>query len=925
MPMKRYSSLLQHKTTPMRPLIFLIAANLCGILSMAQPVVAGRIVAQHVGLNADLSYSFRVQTVAVAQLLTCDSSFSLPSDSLLEVVAPLGRVWRYADGSLAVPSLQTSDNGLSFCNQELGIWVLGTKNAQAIERGVSPSRPQFAVIKSIFLHKTYQPAFAQSSDGVLYDNKEAFISLLNANDWQLNLRLLEQNAPEIISFLASTNNLTWKHVAKTNSLQQIKQPFDDFDTPEPEPFTFAPHTIAAGSDEVLTVQAAKGINFGTKRGNVFFTNAEMGLCNKRFYTNFCDSTDIITWTATEIKLKVPSNILSAYYMEHAGTGAFAVETADKKRIYFNRTPLMVPYSLVTERLNKKTLQKDRWYVANYHCERGLVFALDTTAIYKLTKGHAASYRDSLVTSIGAAVRHWQTLLPGVELSLRPYFIQPPYNADKHIRIISFSDDGYNPYREMYSYTTVQRVKTAGETHEKSVSVRSNLEINVRPVLIGDKIPYWVDTTLTKDKPAFTRDFYCTLLHEIGHLIGLQHTLNYTPDSTRDVMSMLTCGATTAQTAQQRPSPTKCFAAAQQGAQVVFHDSRLIRWSEEQGQVATLGSLSTPFSLAIYKHPQSKLVCSNAPIDASFKILPASKSYHYQWQTRLGKRPWSDFTDSKAFKGQKTASLQTTAQFKTLDAEGRQFRCLMSREGCTAYSSAASYHVGIKQTMPFRSDGISQRFSQPIELPRGTPEEGFFEGIGVSGAGGTWFFTPNSTPTAGIYPVLYKVRDEQGKVAPKSPTSRSESGSFCVAAQNVKVLNEKDLAKTHAVHIEATPQKIVFYKGQPATEAILINGAGEYRKSCVFLAQLSDKNGYFAPTTVDSLPNIVGFLTNPLAAKMPINLPSTLVSGRKYRLRLIQTAPFYISEDNGSDIIVSNALFSEPKEKIPVAFSRLLKR
>ena len=908
----------------MRIFLFLVAANLCGILSFAQPVIAGHIVAQRVDLNANSSYSFRVQTVAVAQVLKKAVGFSLCSDSLVEIIAPLGRVWRYADSSLVIPNLYSADSGLPFCNQELGIWVLGAENDKTIKIDSLTSLRQFEATKSIFLHKVYQPAFAQSSDGVLYETEKAFISFLEANNWQINPHLLKRNTEESSNFLAMNDGAAWKQLTKTNSLQQIKQTVDDFDTPEPEPFTFSPQTIAAGSGDILTLQASKGISFGGKRGNVFFTNAEMGLCNKRFYTNFCDSTDIIAWTANEIKLKVPSNILSAYYMEHAGTGAFAVETADKKRIYFNRTPLIVPYSLVTERLNKKTLQKDRWYFANYHCERGLVFALDTTLIYKLTKGHTKSYLDSLLTSVGAAVRHWQTLLPGVELSLLPYFIQPPYNTDKHIRIISFSDDGYSPYREMYSYTGLQRFKTVGETQEKSVSVRSNLEINVRPVLIGDKIPYWVDTTLTKDKPAFARDFYCTLLHEIGHLIGLQHTLNYTSDSTRDVMSMLTCGATTAQTARQRPSPTRCFAAAQQGAQVVFHDSRLIRWSDEQGQVATLGSLSTPPALAIYKQPQSKLVCLNASIDASFKVLPVSKSYHYQWQTRLGKRPWSDFTEDKAFKGQKTATLQTTAHFKTLDAEGRQFRCLMSREGCTAYSSAAYYRVGIKQTMPFRSDGISQRFSQPIELPRGTPDDGFFEGIGVNGAGGTWFFTPNSTPTAGTYPVLYKVRDEQGKSATKM-TAKGENPSFCIAAQNIKVLNEKELAKARAVYIAVTPEKIIVRKGQAATETIWINGAGDYRKNCVFLAQLSDKNGYFAPTTVDSLPNIIGFLTNPLAAKMTINLSPTLVSGRKYRLRLIQTAPFYISEDNGSDIIISNALLPETKEKIPVIFSRVLKR
>ena len=253
--------------------------------------------------------------------------------------------------------------------------------------------------------------------------------------------------------------------------------------------------------------------------------------------------------------------------------------------------------------------------------------------------------------------------------------------------------------------TLRAFKTASETVERSISVRSNLEINVRPPLIGDKIPYWVDTTLTRDKPANKRDFYCTILHEIGHLFGLQHTLNSSTEGTRDIMAMLTCGARTAQIAALRPSPSSCFAAAQQGASVVFHDSRLLRWSVKQGQIATLGSISTPNSLSIFKQPQSKLVCSNAPIGARFEVLPANKTYTYEWQSRIGKRPWLPMTESAIFNGENTATLHTTPQFTTTDGVGRQFRCLMSYEGCTAYSDAARYSVGIQQNTQFRGSGI----------------------------------------------------------------------------------------------------------------------------------------------------------------------------------------------------------------------------
>ena len=78
---------------------------------------------------------------------------------------------------------------------------------------------------------------------------------------------------------------------------------------------------------------------------------------------------------------------------------------------------------------------------------------------------------------------------------------------------------------MNSYTTTRRYATTHDAQLRSVSVRSALDINVRPALVGERLPYWVDTTMTLDKPANVRDFYSTVLHEIGHLLGLQHTLN----------------------------------------------------------------------------------------------------------------------------------------------------------------------------------------------------------------------------------------------------------------------------------------------------------------------------------------------------------------------------------------------------------------
>ncbi|MEY4925739.1 MAG: hypothetical protein RI894_175, partial [Bacteroidota bacterium] len=929
-------------------LLFSFAALVCSFSSFAQTVVAGRIIAQNVRLLSDSSYSFRVQTIAVQQVLenkllentvlentVLENTLQTTIPRFIQLVSPLGRVLRYDDGSLAIPSLATSDAELPFCNEELGIWTLADANSSVFDKantlrfrllnfafeesGEMPSaevaanlgQTLYFATESIFLHKSHQPIFAEASNGHSYSTKQEFRAFLKQKKWTLDEKLFRQTFYEYNNYFAIADNAL--PIPQKGGLKHTAEIV-------PESFSFSPASVVAGSGDILTIRAGKDVDFGQKKGNVYFTNAEMGLCNKRFYTNSCDSLDIISWSRSEIKMKVPSNIVTAYFMEHAGTGPLSVETADKKRIYYNRTSLVVPYSLVTERLDKKTIAKDRWYFANYHCDRGLTFAIDTTTIYKLTTGHLPSYRDSLIQSIGAAIRHWQRLLPGVELRLSPNFIQQPYNTDKHIRIISFSDDGFNAYREMYSYTSLRPFKTASESTEKNVSIRSNLEINVRPTLIAGKIPYWVDTTLTLDKPVNKRDFYCTILHEIGHLLGLQHTLNSSTDGTRDVMAMLTCAARMSLKAALRPSPTSCFGGAQEGASMVFHDSRLLRWSNKQGQVTTLGSFTTPQSLSIYKHPQSKLVCNSSPIGARFEVSPVSKMYSYEWQTRAGKRAWTTMTENVAFKGEKTAVLHTTPQFTSSDGVGRQFRCLISFEGCTAYSETARYSVGVEQNMPFRLSGISEDYNKPIELPKGSPDNGIYEGIGVTGAGGKWFFTPGAVPSAGLYSVMYKVRDEQLVFA-----TAQKTGEYCISSQSVKVLNTKELQKTSPVFIKKVAPQIDIRKGQPSTQNILIDGASSYKKDCFFLVQLSDENGYFATTTIDSLPNIIGFVNNPLFAEIPITLAPTVFSGRKYRMRIIQTAPFAISADNGKDILIYNPLLQENDKKSTLPFASLLKK
>ena len=102
---------------------------------------------------------------------------------------------------------------------------------------------------------------------------------------------------------------------------------------------FSPSIIRAGTNEVLTIT---GTNFGATRGNgqILFADADsIGSYFKR-----CDSIDYVSWTNTEIKVKVPSLVLSDTLNPTAGSGIFKIVTNQGFRDS-TTTKLDVQYSL----------------------------------------------------------------------------------------------------------------------------------------------------------------------------------------------------------------------------------------------------------------------------------------------------------------------------------------------------------------------------------------------------------------------------------------------------------------------------------------------------------------------------------------------------------------------------------------------------
>jgi hypothetical protein len=860
----------------------------------APVVLAAKVLRTENRLNKDSTYIYKVQTLQIVERLR--GSALLRAGKSVELWYPLARVIRYADGSCAVPDAAHDAEGLAFANTDYSIYFCtkaDTRRTRTIRLQPFAYSPEGI---SVFgYQKPHQPAAVAGFEGITYPTIRSFEKAMA--DFGLNIKTSPNIVREYAFPVAVLPNL------KKNSSLAFANPKNGAE--EKAPFEFSPKNIIAGSDEILTITAAKGNSFGKKRGEVFFTNAELGLCNERFYTNFCDSTDILEWSPSRIRIRVPSYIISSTFNEHAGTGPIIVKThPTMNRYYYGTESLFIPYSFVNAPAEKKSTQKSRWFFANYRCQKGLNFAIDTSNIYKLTYKHKnpVAYRDSLVYAIGAAIRQWSRNLPGVTMTLAPNFVTTKTITDKQVRIISFSDDIQQPHREMFSYTKTESFAAARQQQVNQVSVRSVLEINVRSALTKEKMHYWVDTTMLLPKPINKRDFYVTIMHEIGHLLGLNHTLNDLPDEPRDLMSIYSCSARQEIFAYDRPSLQYQNCHAVQGAQQVLYASRRLTWSDKQEHVASLGSNVTPDHLTFVRQPRSNLFCHNRETEVlKYEVLPQNKNYSYEWQYSAGnKKGWLNIpTDDPNFTGQQTAVLRSKATIADYNGRMKQFRCMINSEGCSEPSEIVTYEVGLKKVIDIRPSGVSVTLNTPIELPKGNSQDGFFEGKGVTGGGGLWYFTPLTAGT-GNAAITYKIRKPQSP-----PTSKNK---YCTYEHQLKVISSSQARRTLATHPLDVPNRMTIRAEQPLSVALKLDGAGNYLPDNVFKIQLSDKEGNFeliSPDDLSDLQYIVGEIKSPLASNATIQLPTTLPSGKHYRIRVIETSPFRIGLDNGFDITIRN--------------------
>jgi hypothetical protein len=265
--------------------------------------------------------------------------------------------------------------------------------------------------------------------------------------------------------------------------------------------SFISNNLSAGIGDILTID---GNNFGNVKGNISMQNADgMPL------QIALDKYDVIQWNNTQIKIRVPSTVDSSdlngtTYTKHpVGTGPITISDA-------------YGGSAVTSSVTIKyaALNKAKTYSSGYSKTNCYLFSANTDGKYHF-KLHANITDQKMIDCIYAAIRRWRctTGLP---------FVIDPGTVTNNIAV-----DNINVIKMSTITDNTILIRTWPTTYSPcSNNATIPIPLFEMDIEISDNQPQFkFDTTGTKNIEIDSTDFFSSILHEIGHAIGLEHVLN----------------------------------------------------------------------------------------------------------------------------------------------------------------------------------------------------------------------------------------------------------------------------------------------------------------------------------------------------------------------------------------------------------------
>jgi hypothetical protein len=360
-----------------------------------------------------------------------------------------------------------------------------------------------------------------------------------------------------------------------------------------------------------------------QQGKIHFTSPRKGGTDegKTDFTTEVNSWDIVSWTNTQIQVKVPSRIYdqiaptNSKAVQGAGTGPVKIVKPTNQYV-ISSTSLNIDYSILNVGTGASNDPVRRLNLVRTQCDADYTFTLHTSI---------KTYPDkaSIESNIQAALTAWSNLL-NIRLVLEKdnanNLVYTTSTTDATRNIIYF-DTSLVPTTLMTT-STIYRNADVG-SQPTSFRIKGDIRIAYNPGGTGYSWNYQTSGNV----PINQHSFYQVFLHELGHILGLGHVNNiqYLPS---DLMYY----------SSSPNSPIKTITGnASTGAQASVTASRNINWPAMVG-IGKLGNTSNGSSYvttsipAITSNTGNFTLCNGAPITLSVSVQSPNTITSRLWST-----------------------------------------------------------------------------------------------------------------------------------------------------------------------------------------------------------------------------------------------------------------------------------------------------
>lgn len=632
--------------------------------------------------------------------------------------------------------------------------------------------------------------------------------------------------------------------------------------------TYSDLEHVGGKSTVITI---RGGNFYSIRssGRVVFKNADDG-----GQTNLSDGDafDYVSWSEDEIKIKVPSGIISANDAT-PGTGKIMVQNSSGYKGESGED-VEIKYSLLNF-LDYTENEKYPFFLRNQDASGGITFRLGT----------GVSTNAEARAAIEHALKEWSCNL-NIDLKLGADFSGGKANDGQNV--ISLGLPAGNAGMQTY-----QALETC-PGNSKELSTYSDIDI-----VINSGTSWFYDDG-TSNVPSGKFDFYAALLHELGHVLGLRHV-----NDPADLMYWSqTNGAISA---SQRKKVRNSIAHV--AAMDVVQRSKSVNWNCSLASGKTLSNAIAPRTCNGLVVGINDRIAVNGPT----MVIPGSlltyngtfissdgTTYPTQWNWTL-----------KLYHGGGAYTYASrTVNTTVYDGNTNNWSFVGSAVPEYAWVRTNNNKIlgeVIVTTIDNNGDPNESKVQVELEFKPNIPEISQ-----ISNTTNTLSFFYNS-PGANSYKIHYSTisggpYNGSGAAQGNSPINVAVASSFTLTNLNllqntyyVKVEAINTAGSTFSPEFRSVPVVIATWPTSPSylsgqTFSVPFISAG-FTTNTVFTAWLSDASGNF--TNKVNLGNFTGALAGTIPVVIPINIPA----GNGYRIKISANSPELLTKDNGFDITI----------------------